>query len=281
MGGSLTNRARKGDKNVPRPVEVVACDQQRAALKFVIENSLRDEAYGLTPELLAHMTVDKWLDGGSLFSFSSEATWPIHDQIASIQASILSMLMNPTTLRRVYDNELRVPADQDAVTLPEILSSLTDAIWGELEKNPDKQYTARVPLVSSLRRNLQQEHLGRLVDLSSPSDRETNESDKPIANLASAELSRILLNGKARKMADPYTLAHLLKLKEQVDKLRDSQFIYNAADVGGGGGGGFFFFQNEQRGQGPRFPQPAPSAPEPQYEYVVPAEPQPQPEPQP
>jgi hypothetical protein len=291
MGGSLTSRARKGDKDVPRPVEVVACDQQRDALKFVIENSLRDEAYGLTPELLAHMTVDKWLDGGSLFSFSSEATWPIHDQIASIQASILSMLMNPTTLRRVYDNELRVPADQDAVTLPEILSSLTDAIWGELEKNPDKQYTARVPLVSSLRRNLQQEHLGRLVDLSIPSDRETNESDKPIANLASAELSRILANidrilsnGKARKMADPYTMAHLQKLKEQVDKLRDSQFIYNASDVGGGGGGGgFFFFQNEQRGQGPRFPQPAPSAPQQpqQYEYVVPAEPQPRPELQP
>lgn len=269
LGGAFTHRARKGDKGVARPVEVVPCDQQRAALKFVIDNTFSDDAYGLSPELIAHMTVDKWLDGGgSLFSFSSEATWPIHDQVASIQASTLSMLMNPTTLRRIYDNELRVPADQDAVTLPEILSALTDAIWGELDKNPDKQYTARVPYVSSLRRNLQQEHLGRLGDLSLPGDSETNESDKPIANLASAELSRILnsinrvlSNGKSRKMVDPYTVAHLSKLKEQVEKLKDSQFIYNASDVGGGGGFSSFFLFQDEPGTRPQQFQPQPPLP--------------------
>lgn len=256
LGGAFTNRGLKGDKGVGRPVEVVPCERQREALAFVIANTFPDDAYGLTPELLAHMTVDKWIDSMSIFSRGSEAAWPIHDQIASIQASTLSMLMNPTTLRRVYDNEIRIPADQDAVALPEILSALTDSIWTELEKNPDKQYTSRVPFISSLRRNLQQEHLGRLVDLSIPGGG-TNESDKPIANLASTELDRILAsvnrvlsNGKARKMLDPYTAAHLAKLKEQVDKLKDSQFIYNASDVGGGGGGGgFFFFQPEQKQQ--------------------------------
>ena len=290
LGGAFTNRGRKGDKDVGRPVEVVPCDQQRAALAFVIDNTFQDGAYGLTPELLAHMTVDKWLDSSSTFSRSSEAAWPIHDQIASIQASTLSMLMNPTTLRRVYDNEIRIPADQDAVALPEILSSLSDSIWTELKKNPDKQYTSRVPFVSSLRRNLQQEHLGRLVDLSIPSDSETNESDKPIANLASAELNgilaninRILSNGKARKMLDPYTAAHLTKLKEQVDKLKDSQFIYNASDVGGGGGsGGFFIFQNEQKQQQRQpfqptaplpLPAPLPEAPVDPAPVVAPQQP--------
>lgn len=251
LGGALTTRALKGDKNSGRPVEVVSVEQQKAALKFVIENTFFDDAFGLTPELLAHLSVDKWLDGGSsLSAFSNEATYPVHDTIMGIQASTLTMVMNSTTLRRIYDNELRLPADQEALTLPEVLESLTDAIWQELEKAPNKQYTARVPLVSSLRRNLQQEHLERLVDLSIPGSVST-EAYKPIANLASFELDRILKRidnvlAKGGNKLDPYTRSHLSELKEQVEKRRDAQFIYNAKDVGGGSLGSIIFFQEEQ-----------------------------------
>ena len=261
LGGAFTSRALKGDKDSKRPVEVVPVAQQRAALKFVIENTFFDDSFGLSPELVAHLSVDQWLDGGSSFSaFSNEATYPIHDTIMGIQASTLTMVMNSTTLRRIYDNELRLPADQEALTLPEVLESLTDAIWQELEKAPNKQYTARVPLVSSLRRNLQQEHLERLVDLSVPGDVRT-EAYKPIANLASFELNRILkkidnvLNKGGDKL-DPYTRSHLAELKEQVEKRRDAQFIYNAADVGGGSSGGFIFFQEEERKRREQTEQP-------------------------
>ena len=89
---------------------------------FVIENTFLDEAFGLTPELLTHMTTDHW--GGFFFSMTNEPAWPVHDRIMGLQASALSQLMNPTTLRRVYDNEFRVPADEDAVTLNELLSKV-------------------------------------------------------------------------------------------------------------------------------------------------------------
>ena len=70
------------------------------------------------------MTVDKWMDGdGARSALNNEPTWPVHDRIAGIQAAALTMLMNPTTLRRVYDNECRIPTDQDALTLPELLDS--------------------------------------------------------------------------------------------------------------------------------------------------------------
>ena len=115
-------------------MQVVPADRQREALNFVIEHSFRDDAYGLTPELLRRMTVDKWMDGDGYYSAASnEATWPIHDRIISIQSSALTMLMNPTTLRRVYDNEFRVPDDEDALTLPELLDTIGDAIWTELD----------------------------------------------------------------------------------------------------------------------------------------------------
>ncbi len=253
LGGALTTRALKGDKKSGRPVEVVSVERQKAALEFVIENTFFDDAFGLSPELLAHLSVDKWLDGGSSFrAFSNEATYPVHDTIMGIQASTLTMVMNSTTLRRIYDNELRMPADQEALTLPDVLESLTDAIWQELEKAPNKQYTARVPLISSLRRNLQQEHLERLVDLSIPGSVST-EAYKPIANLASFELDRILKRidnvlAKGGNKLDPYTRSHLAELKEQVVKRRDAQFIYNAKAVGGGNAfGGLLFFEEEER----------------------------------
>ena len=63
----LLSIATKGDPGNRAPVEVVPPEQQRAALGFVIENTFRDEAFGLTPELLEKLSVDKWLDGGSIF----------------------------------------------------------------------------------------------------------------------------------------------------------------------------------------------------------------------
>lgn len=239
LGGAFVHRDKKGDKDGRAPISVVPAEDQRAALKFVIEKTFEDQCYGLTPELLSRMTVDKWLDGaGGSRAFNEEPTWPIHDRIMGIQASTLTMLMNPTTLRRVYDNEFLVPADQDALTLPELLGSITTAIWTELDKTPDKQFTARVPMVTSLRRNLQQEHLERLISLAMPGNGST-EAYKPISNLALVGLKGI--RGRIDKLVkdgpgnlDPYTYAHFSKIADQIDKALQAEFIYNARDIGGG-----------------------------------------------
>ena len=269
LGGAYTSRARKGDKNAPLPVIVVPAKDQRDALQFVIANMFFDDAFGLSPELINHLGVDKWLDDNSFSSFTEEATWQVHDRVMGMQASTLSMILDPVTLRRVYDNEFRLPADQDALTLPEVLSTVSDAIWQELKENPKRQYTARVPMVSSLRRNLQQEHLDRLIDLSIPGTG-GNEAFKAVANLASMELDGILKNvnrilTESRKRVDPYTLSHLEKIKEQITKAKDGQFIYNAQDVGGGGGGGFMFFREEGRAPRGRVINERPFAPAPSY----------------
>jgi hypothetical protein len=267
VGGAFTSRAKKGDKNSPKPVEVVPADRQRAALKFVIDNAFVDEAFGLSPELLQHMNVEKWLDGDGRSAFTDEESWPVHDRVMGIQASALSMVLNPTTLRRVYDNELRVNADQDAVTLPEVITTITDSIWTELKQNPTKQFTSRVPMVTSLRSNLQREHVDRLIDLSVPGPFMT-EAYKPISNLASVELTRVLglvnrVLTEARDKVDPYTVAHLEKMKEKIQKTKDGQFIYNAADIKSSGGAFILFGKEGQPAAQPGLVIPAlPFAPQ-------------------
>ena len=236
VGGSSIHRDKKGDKEGRLPIEVVPCKTQREALDFVIQNAFYDESFGITSDLLNRMTVDKWLDGdGARFAFNEEPTWPVHDRIMGIQAAALTMIMNPTTLRRVYDNEFRLPSDQDALTLPELLDTVTKAIWKELDKKAEQPYHARKPMITSLRRNLQREQMDRLIDLTMPNNGFTA-AQKPISNLALMELRKIrdkisqALTDSGTK-ADPYTVAHLTETRERITKALDAQYIYNAKDL--------------------------------------------------
>jgi len=230
LGGAFVYRDKKGDKNARLPIEVVPAKKQRDALSFVMANTFRDEAFGLTGDLLVRMTVDKWWD--NMPSVMNDATWPIHDRIMGIQASTLARLMYPTTLRRIYDNEFLVPADKDALTLPELLDAISQEIWKELEQEPQKEYTARKPMISSLRRNLQREHLELLMDLSK-TDYGSTSAYKAISNLVMEKLRRIQGNvagivQEHEKNLDPYTRAHLKDAVTQIKKALDAHYVYKS-----------------------------------------------------
>ncbi len=238
VGGSYVNRVKKGGPSDRDPIEDISADQQRRALQFVVDNAFRDDSFGLSEELLRKMTVDKWFDQGGIGSIYEDPTWDVHDTILAIQNSALTMVMNPTTLRRVFDNEFRISADEDAVTLPEVVHSISDAIWSELNKRVDRRYTARQPMISSLRRNLQQEHLERLVDLTKPEGL-SGAAAKPIQTLAthrlrqlSSQIESVLKQGDSK--LDPYTLAHLSESEERIARALDAIDIYNANEIGGG-----------------------------------------------
>jgi hypothetical protein len=236
IGGAYVNRDKKGDPGARNPVAAVEADQQRRALKFVIDNMLSDDAFGLTPDLLAKMTVDKWWDEGGIYEIFEDPTWPVHDRIMGLQAAALTMVMNPTTLNRVYNNEYSTPADQDALTLPEVIFTLTDSVWSELDQAGGKGYTARQPMISSLRRNLQRNTLDRLIELSLP-NQGFGAATKPVANLCvyklralSGKIDKLLTPANLNKL-DPYTVAHLTEAKVRIDKSLDAQYIYNTDDM--------------------------------------------------
>src|SRR5205814_10673339 len=60
-------------------------------------------------------------------------------------------------LARVQDNELRCAQNEAPFTMPELFNGLDHAIWSELDSGATK--------ISSLRRNLQREHLKQLIRL--------------------------------------------------------------------------------------------------------------------
>jgi hypothetical protein len=233
LGGTTVNRDKKGDPGNRPSLIPVPAEQQRKALDFVIRNAFRDDSFGLTNQILSRLTVDKWADEG--VRSMGESTFPIHDRILGIQASALTMVMNPTTLRRVYDNEQLVPSDQDAVTLPEVMNRLRTEIWSELDGKFEGEATPRKPRISSWRRNLQREHLDRLIDLAIPGG---SSSNKAISSLSLQQLKEV--KGKidtvlaAGAGLDPYSQAHLGECTQRITKALDAIYIYNQPSTGGG-----------------------------------------------
>ncbi|MEL6898403.1 MAG: zinc-dependent metalloprotease, partial [Planctomycetota bacterium] len=237
IGGSFINRAKKGDPGNIEPVTVVPPEQQRAALKFVIDNAFEDDAFGLTTELLAKMSVDKWNDLGAS-AMTSEGAFPVHDRVLGIQSTALTSVMNPTTLRRVYDNELRLAADVDTLTLPELLDTVTETVWSELEQECPKEVDNRRPVISSLRRNLQREHVQRLLDLVL-TDSTRTAAYRPITDLARMQLRGVAGNiekmeGRCDGKLDAYTASHLSQIREKITKALQAGYTYGGGNSGGG-----------------------------------------------
>lgn len=230
IGGSYVSRNQKGDPNAVEPVRPVEAEKQREALQFVVQNAFYDEAFGLTQELLRHMTTESWMDPGNRLE---EPNWPVHDRILGLQASIMTAIMNPTTLSRVYDNEFIVAPDEDALTLHEVMTTVTDAVWEELGGDVSKRFSVREPMISSMRRNLQAEHIDRLIDLSMPGGM-FGAAARPISNLSRMTLKDLheeiggVLDGGASNRIDPYSRAHLMEISQKIEKALDAGFIYNA-----------------------------------------------------
>lgn len=248
VGGVYINRDKKGDSTTRKPLEVVPASTQREALKWCIDNSFFEESFGLTPEISSKMITDKWLDQGGFGEAVQESTYPIHDRLGGIQASVMTMLLNPTTTRRIFDNEFLVGNDE-AITLSEVLDTIDDAVWKELDKSPGG--SVKKPYISSLRRGLQSEYVDRLVNLSMPGGALRGESGKAVSTLVTSKLRTISKkledivgkDGTKKSGLDPYSYAHLSEAKLRIDKALDSQYIYNANEIGGGYGGFMFFGQ--------------------------------------
>ena len=220
IGGVFNRRDMKGDAGNRSPIEVVSRERQLAALDFIVKNSFRDDAYGLSSRLLRHFTLDKWWDGGGENTVMQDVTYPVHDRVMGLQASVLTMLMNPSTLRRVLDNEARMEDGKSGLGLPELLERVGREVWSEIAAAGNG-----APKISSLRRNLQREHVERLIDLSMAKSGPT--AMRTIASLATSQLTDIRdsLKGLGDRNVDAYTRAHVRDLSTRIERALDARYV--------------------------------------------------------
>lgn len=232
IGGAYVHRDKKGDPEGRPPLVVVEADKQRAALKYVLENGMRDEAFGLTPEVITHLSADNWSDQWG--DWMADPAFPIHDRVNGMMASSLTMVMNPTTLKNVYDNEFRVSSDQDTITLPEVMNAVVGEVFSEIAEAPKQTYSERQPMVSSFRRNLQLNLIDRLIDFTRPGTM-SGASAAPVRSLSVEHLENLKTridkalesNGKL----DDYTRSHLASASSRIERALEAVYIYNTDDL--------------------------------------------------
>jgi hypothetical protein len=223
VGGAHIQRSMKGDPDAPAPVRPVDAAQQRRALAFVVDHAFDSDAYGLDPKTLSYLQSDNWYNEG----YGTAHAWPVAQSVLGIQASAMTGLVNPQRLSWVMDNELRTPAGEDALTVPEIFKAVREKVWDL--PDPAGTYTNRTPLVGQLERNLQMEHLTRMISLATGM-RWPGASGRTIQALARQELAdlqaKVLIYSKASGI-DDYSSAHLRDANERITRALEAAYLRN------------------------------------------------------
>jgi hypothetical protein len=221
VGGLYTSRSHKGDKDGKPPFTVVDVKKQRDALSLLEQQVLSDKPFAFPPQLYNQLASSNWLHWGTDMPLRKDVA--VHDLILEWQESILSQIMSSMTLERIHDAELKIPADQDALTTAELIDRVTNAVFAEVKATGDGNYTDRKPAISSLRRNLQRSYLQTLSNLAmgrvhAPQDCQT------IAYARLAVLREDIEKLMASKVKlDSYTSAHLRESSKRIEKVLEAK----------------------------------------------------------
>ena len=233
VGGVYVSRSHKGDKDAPEPFALVDAKRQREAIQLVAEQVLSDQPFQIPPSLYNKLAPTRWSHWG--VDGVSRVDYPVHETIRLWQDRVLNQLMGSLTMTRIHDNELKAVADEDALTVAELLEALSEAVFHEVyeyDADDKAEYTNRKPFVSSLRRNLQRSYLARLAKLSL----ERTSAPEDCQTLAYAELAdlkkRIDTVLEDEPGLDRYSDAHLREASHRIEKLLDTDRVFEQA--GGG-----------------------------------------------
>ncbi len=255
-GGQVINRDHKADPNGRTPVAMVPAQDQRDALKFVCENVFAEDAYKIDPELISHLGPGRYNHWDS-DEFDFFVDFNVHDFVAGAQYQVLTTMMNPFTIGRVHDNQVKFESPDEAYTLAEHMNGITDAIWSELDDS-GRRGTDEKPYINSFRRNLQRNHLDELMTmvLSEPGGIVPADANA-IARLAVTKLSSKIEKALKDGKVDTASEAHLADVKTRIDKALEAHY-----SVGGSGGGlPIFFFHPAEAGKKSDAAQPIPVLP--------------------
>jgi uncharacterized protein DUF4953 len=189
------------------PFTPVPADEQRKALKFVVDNALTPSAYALAPDMLAKMQDDKmnsWEN--DTFAPGRAFQFPLTDWVDAMETGVLFNLMNPMLQSRVVDGQYLA---DNSFKLSELYSTLTKSIW-----------TDRAPKgrTATWDRNLQRTYTDMLIQqVVTPGPATPQEA----VALSRLNLTRIKASAQGKlavKGLDDDTNAHLMDTVARIDR---------------------------------------------------------------
>jgi hypothetical protein len=204
IGGQYMNRDHVGDGrdpfvNVPKA-------KQLEALDLLVDRIFDEGALALAPEVLQSFGVNGYAHWGTTRTNRGRYDYPFHARTLELQSSVLDQILNPSRLARIRDAETKFGAEE-VLTIPEIMESLTTAIWSDLGQGA----------ISADRRDLQRAYLDAMADLVVDPGNGTPADARAVARWELDQLRSPIEVAQA-SASDGYTRAHLFEALARIDK---------------------------------------------------------------
>ena len=137
-----------------RPVfEPTPAARQREALNLITDGLFKVDSFKFKPEFVSRIGVD-FLGRRLDFSGPPTSTEPnISTRVLNVQKAVLDVVMSDGVAQRLLESQDKVADPSKLLKLSDVYDTLQNAIWSELKTGGD---------ISSLRRNLQREHVKRV-----------------------------------------------------------------------------------------------------------------------
>jgi hypothetical protein len=131
-----------------QPYEPTSVARQRAALTLITRDFFKADSFHFSPEFLGRIGIDH-------FDRPANPILSIGDAVLNVQRAILDHLMSEVVAARLLDSQDKVADGNRVLRLSELHDTLQAAIWSEAKSGAE---------TTTLRRNLQREHLRRVVN---------------------------------------------------------------------------------------------------------------------
>jgi hypothetical protein len=222
LSGVYTARDHRGDPNGRPPFTAVPAAKQREALAFIAAAGLGEDAYQFRPELLNRLAPSRWWHWGQSPFSEGRIDFPLHDWAYGFQSILVALLLDPGVLARIRDNELRATRGEPVVTIPDVLTSLTNTIWAEADRGRN---------VTSIRRDLQRMYLGELIQLHVRPNPGTPDDARAIARVALVELNGRLARALTAGGLDAYSRAHYADSRAKIEQALRAMAVVPASQL--------------------------------------------------
>jgi hypothetical protein len=214
IGGLEHNRDHYGDPGGRLPYVPVPAAQQRRALAFLAEKIWAPGTFQVPADLLNKLQFERQSDFDWSVWTAPQLDYPLHQQVLAVQSAPFNSLYHPVKLSRILDMEMRYSSPDDRFALADLFTGVRQAVWSELDAGGNS---------NSFRRNLQREHLRRLIQIVLRPEEGTPED---AVTLARADL--VDLRGKIEKalsggQLDGVNRAHLEETRARIQQALEAQ----------------------------------------------------------
>ena len=156
IGGIVQLRDRAGTGRVP--FTPVSAAEQREALKILSDGMFSVDSFKFKPRFLASLPFDRLDYAAMLFRGEKVPKTPmisLSSTVLKMQQGVLDQVMSAPVAERLIDSQGLAADPKEAFRLSELYETLQASIWSELRNGRE---------ITAMRRNLQREHLRRVVD---------------------------------------------------------------------------------------------------------------------